>query len=193
MPSLRSFWQRLREGWDDGVSYEAVRGYHYDREPPAAYLARVAQVFGVRLEWLITGTGPQTNLDAALLDLVDRPPDDMRQALAGHLEWLRLSPGLEARVMEVFIQFHAARTGMCELVGWDAPPPTDSATRFAGVLLAGHRAFSLPLGSPYVLDMQWSRTQQMIEAALHALVLAIPDGHNLYWNDGAQEESNGEG
>jgi hypothetical protein len=186
LPSLRSFWQRLQDGWEDGASYEAVRGYHWNREPPAAYLARVAQVFGVRLEWLITGTGPQTNLDAALLDLVERPPDAMRQALSGKLDWLRLSPGLEARVMEVFIQFHAARTGMYELAGWDAPAPTDSAHVFADVLLASHRAFA-PRGTTYVLGMQWWRTQQLIEAALHALVLAIPDGHNVYWNDESQE------
>lgn len=58
-PSLRSFWQKLIDGWDEGaaVSYEAVRGYHFNREPPADYLARVADVFGYRLEWLVTGKG----------------------------------------------------------------------------------------------------------------------------------------
>jgi hypothetical protein len=61
--SLRSFWAKLSENWraeDGAVSYEAVRNYHYDREPPAAYLARVAEVFGFSLRWLITGNGPKT-------------------------------------------------------------------------------------------------------------------------------------
>ena len=54
--SKRAFWQRLCEGWDEAVSYEAVRNYHYDREPPPSYLARVVRVFPeVRLEWLVTG------------------------------------------------------------------------------------------------------------------------------------------
>jgi hypothetical protein len=63
IPSIRAFHARLVEGWasDDAVSYEAVRNYHYDRDAPAAYLARVAKVFpGVRLEYLVTGDGEMT-------------------------------------------------------------------------------------------------------------------------------------
>jgi hypothetical protein len=41
------------------VSYSAVRNYHYDsREPPVSYLLRVADLVGVRFEWLATGRGP---------------------------------------------------------------------------------------------------------------------------------------
>lgn len=58
--SRRAFWQALCDGWDDRVSYEAVRMYHWKREPPPSYLARVAEVFGVRIEWLITGEGRVT-------------------------------------------------------------------------------------------------------------------------------------
>ena len=60
-PSLRSFWARLDEGWEeeDGrVSYEAARNYHYDRAPPVSYLVRVSDVFNVSLEWLATEKGP---------------------------------------------------------------------------------------------------------------------------------------
>ena len=61
VPSLRGFWQQLAENWMEGrVSYEAVRNYHYDREAPAAYLARVAKVFNVSLVWLITGDDHMT-------------------------------------------------------------------------------------------------------------------------------------
>lgn len=64
---LRSFWRHLTSSFqgDDGfhISYDAARTYHDlqrdpPREPPAAYLARVARVFGVSLEWLATGDGP---------------------------------------------------------------------------------------------------------------------------------------
>lgn len=58
---LRSFWRDLTsEGFH--ISYDAARVYHDvdrqpPREPPAAYLARVAGMCSVRLEWLITGQG----------------------------------------------------------------------------------------------------------------------------------------
>ena len=64
VPSMRAFHAKLDDGWskEDGrVSYEAVRNYHYDRDAPASYLARVAKVFeGVRLEYLVSGDGPMT-------------------------------------------------------------------------------------------------------------------------------------
>lgn len=57
--SLRAFWTRLTRDWDEdeAVSYEAARRYHWKRDPPVAYLKRVAEVFDVSLEWLITGRG----------------------------------------------------------------------------------------------------------------------------------------
>jgi hypothetical protein len=64
IPSQRAFWQRVAEGWDDAPSYEAVRTYHFNREAPAAYLARVAYVFPeIRLEWLVTGEGEMTDAE----------------------------------------------------------------------------------------------------------------------------------
>lgn len=64
VPTLRAFFDRLVEPRSPTdtyqLSYAAVRNYHFDREPPASYLARVAQVFGIKLEWLITGEGEPT-------------------------------------------------------------------------------------------------------------------------------------
>ncbi len=69
--SLRAFWRLVtqeapgRAMW--GVSYDAVRTWHIDgREPPAAYLRRLAEVFGVRLQWLIQGIGAPTVAEGAL-------------------------------------------------------------------------------------------------------------------------------
>lgn len=59
--SKRAFWKRLVEGSDPHfVSYSAVKNYHYDREPPISYLTRVSKVFGVRVPWLLLGTGAPT-------------------------------------------------------------------------------------------------------------------------------------
>jgi hypothetical protein len=69
LPSLRSFWARLAKEWPDAdgaVSYEAARNYHYDREPSVAYIARVAVVFGFRLEWLISEKGAPTEQEEQL-------------------------------------------------------------------------------------------------------------------------------
>jgi hypothetical protein len=45
------------------VSYPSALTYHTNREPPAAYLAHVAKVFGVRMEWLATGEGHMTKAE----------------------------------------------------------------------------------------------------------------------------------
>ncbi len=66
--SLAEFHRRLTAGWSAGcgrrASYEAARTYHYDRDAPASYLDRVAEVFGVRLEWLVAGRGARTAAEA---------------------------------------------------------------------------------------------------------------------------------
>ena len=65
--SLSEFWRRLVKEQEDGdsfsVSYAAARNYHYDRSPPAAYLVRVAEVYDIRLSWLLTGDGEPTEMD----------------------------------------------------------------------------------------------------------------------------------
>ena len=77
IPSLRAFWTRLVEGqgvgagWDDPVSYEAVRNYHHNREPTPSYLARVAEVFGFRLEWLVADWGEPTEAEGEFMGQED--------------------------------------------------------------------------------------------------------------------------
>ncbi|MCG6954959.1 MAG: helix-turn-helix domain containing protein [Gemmatimonadetes bacterium] len=55
--TLRDFWRELTLDGAYQVSYEAIRNYHHDREPPVEYLVQVARVFGVDLQWLATGEG----------------------------------------------------------------------------------------------------------------------------------------
>ncbi len=59
--TLRDFWRELTLDGAYQVSYEAVRNYHHDREPPVEYLVQVARVFDVDLEWLATGVGVNRN------------------------------------------------------------------------------------------------------------------------------------
>lgn len=64
-----------RPGFD--VSYSAIRNYHYDRDPPLAYLQRVADVFDVSLGWLVTGAGSVAGKEAGEL-IRSREEIDMR-------------------------------------------------------------------------------------------------------------------
>jgi len=55
--TLRDFWRELTSDDEYRISYEAVRNYHGDRDPPVDYLVRVSDVFHVNLPWLATGRG----------------------------------------------------------------------------------------------------------------------------------------
>lgn len=71
--SLKTFWEGLGgpispmgEGGyalpvdEEGrykISYEAVRNYHYDRQPPNHYFIRVAEVYSALVPWLMYGQG----------------------------------------------------------------------------------------------------------------------------------------
>lgn len=46
-----------------GVHPNTVGNYEKDREPPVSYVAAVAERYGIRLEWLISGRGPMRNGD----------------------------------------------------------------------------------------------------------------------------------
>ena len=67
IPSLKDFWRELGGEEGSGVGYEAVRNYHYDRDPPVSYLVAVTRRFpAYRLEWLATGEGKPTHEEEAL-------------------------------------------------------------------------------------------------------------------------------
>ena len=80
VPTLSEFHRKLleRRGEDDNfqVSYAAARNYHYDRDAPASYLVRVAEVFNVRLPWLLTGEGEPTEFETAVSKRQKKSPED---------------------------------------------------------------------------------------------------------------------
>jgi len=53
--SLKDFWKEV--GGEKVCSYQSAQNYHYDREPPVAYLVAVSRSFRVTVEWLATETG----------------------------------------------------------------------------------------------------------------------------------------
>ncbi|MEJ2206042.1 MAG: hypothetical protein P8170_18255 [Gemmatimonadota bacterium] len=106
--TLRDFWRELTADGGYQVSYEAVRNYHHDREPPVEYLVQVARVFGVDLEWLATGDGgawgasENGNGNGARLETRDIEDEARREYEAGIREHLRRFgrlPPLAADVM----------------------------------------------------------------------------------------------
>jgi hypothetical protein len=111
-PSLRSFWIHLADGWtkEDGwVSYEAVRNYHYDRDPPGAYVARVVEVFSdyCTAQWLLTGKGPVTPADAVL---ATEERGELGIALRWQLDFLGNLPlAVSAALVNYGTLRHAAR------------------------------------------------------------------------------------
>jgi hypothetical protein len=106
LESLLEFHQRLtaphgsREGPFD-VSYSAVRNYHFDREPPLSYLRRVAEVFGVRLAWLVTGEGEPEPPPVGTQDLPERMWARVRaKQAAAEEDWIESLDLGEAEIAE---------------------------------------------------------------------------------------------
>ncbi len=131
--SKRAFWQKVRDGWDKKVSYEAVRTYHHDREPPPSYLARVGEVFGVRLEWLITGKG-------GMFAFPEAP--GLSKGLVETCPVVRgTSPGIQARFTDLLHLY------------WAQAP--DHAPRHSPEAVAEVRELALDLDSLLTLPLRW--------------------------------------
>lgn len=77
------------------VSYSATRNYHFDREPPASYLARVCVVFSINPTWLLLGLGDELIYRQRAVNDLRHLAEAVNEALASVLGEL---PGL-MRVM----------------------------------------------------------------------------------------------
>ena len=132
--TLKEFHERI--GGDDFKSYSAVRNYHHcDHDPkrervaPADYLARVAKVFGVRLEWLITGERPVTVGQQVTEDALAEE-EQRREGL---------DEEAEKSIQEHRERVGAARTALAEATGASVSP-----VAFAVFLHAWNRMKSQP-------------------------------------------------
>ena len=54
--TLTDWHDRVAEDYE--CSYQAIRRWHSDREPPISYVDAVARIGNANLEWLIRGEGP---------------------------------------------------------------------------------------------------------------------------------------
>lgn len=196
--SIRAFAEEL--GGEDGqyphlrgTSYGGVRQYVEGAvtHPRVELLRAMADVLGVRGDWLAFDEGPMTDAEErgrqaaeegdGILERVARQmagrteADRTADAMRGRAGWVLQSQGTEARAAEVFTRFHAQRERLARLNDKEPPPPMQSMDLFVELL-------TRPL-------MQW-RTRQGIsvhpdrllayaDAALLALSLATPDGRDF--------------
>ena len=176
--TLREFWRRLIDGEEYEVSYEAVRNYHSDRDPPVDYLIRVAEVFGVNLEWLATGATEPWPVDA-----------EVETAARGVAE--RAHPEFESAMEEVFWQYRklpplavAVILKTCDRLYRDAEfraslqsrtgPTRAYVGRFVGKALAGP-LMNAVAGTVRTADLHMWQIESYVVGICQALVALIPN------------------
>jgi hypothetical protein len=162
--TLADFHRKLEAPAADGstysVSYAAVRRYHYDRVPPADYMARVCAVFPeLRLEWLLTGRDEMTRAEQRRTVASDDPTDWVRA-----LRWQ--IPALSDFPQSVVVAFlhhvdlwSRARGILGDPAGWE--DYARSVWDHIAAPLQGRRPYDFVAFAEYVI------------AALHARNLAL--------------------
>ena len=116
--TLKAFWEALTKDDDYEVSYEAVRNYHFNREPPVAYVRQVAKVFGVRLQYLIDGEEPALVEEEAYQELFAESADleatEGQRILDAVFEAFPPIRSLPIHVQGLFVEVWSAYSG----TGW---------------------------------------------------------------------------
>ena len=176
--TLRDFWREITKDAGYRVSYEAVRNYHNDRDPPVDYLVRVADVFGVDLHWLATGRGAPWPADPSI-------GERAREAgAAGTIEF-------EQALREVFWQYEtlpplaiAAVLKTCDRLHRDAAfrtrisgkttPTRPYIGRFVGKALAGPLVNAVA-GSVHTSDLHPWQMESYVLALCQGLAALIPN------------------
>ena len=77
---IKTFHARVKNAGDLKVSYAAARHYDFDRVAPPDYFVAVAKEYPVRLDWLLTGEGPWTELEAKMIEAVASADDAYEMA-----------------------------------------------------------------------------------------------------------------
>lgn len=191
--SLRAFWGHVLDGWRDeydhpvALSYEAVRTYHYDKPAPASYLARVAALFGYRLDWLVTGEGARTQAEASV---TQRAVELLDPKLDAVLSFNRYTPATRAVFDETWRRIvagiHAPEGGLSEVdvtaVGFQLWRLIDIVPELFGFRHAD--------------ELSDREINDFYRAMLHALALVVPESRKgddprqrgVDWADGVQPQ-----
>ena len=181
MDTLRDFWRALVEDGSYQISYEAVRNYHSDRDPPIGYLVRVSDVFGADLRWLATGEGAPFPADPSV-----------RRAADAVLEGPQLGE-FERALTEVFRLYSklpplaaAVTLKTCERLYRDAHhrahlerksgPTRSYVGRFVGKALAGPLVNAVA-GTVRTSELHVWQIESYVVGICQALTALIPNPH----------------
>ncbi len=182
LATLRDFWRALVDDGTYNVSYEAVRNYHSDRDPPVDYLVRVSDVFGVDLHWLATGLGAPFPSDPSVAKVANGVVADNPKMAA-----------FEMAVGEAFHLFHrlpplarAVVLKTCERLYRDAHyraqlehktgPSRGYVGRFVGKALAGPLVNAVA-GTVRTGELHTWQIESYVLGICQALTALIPNPH----------------
>jgi len=176
--TLREFWRRLIEGGDYEVSYEAVRNYHSDRDPPVDYLIRVAGVFGVSLEWLATGEKQpwpgDASVETAAREVVERGHHEFETSLEEVFwQYSKLPPLARAVVLKACDRLFRDAQFRASLQGRSGPTRS-YVGRFVGKALAGP-LMNAVAGTVRTGDLHTWQVESYVLGICQALVALIPN------------------
>ncbi len=169
--TLLDFHERLTEDSGLEVSYSGVRNYHYDRDPPISYLERVAEVFKVRLAWLVTGERYMTDLEDFMQE--EDAPRDITELLLQHSpNRSQPSKALRAQWEQSLMEALYARRLLAIRQGDNPPGEHQVSEDLSQMIFAPLRYWKPDI-------MTERRYEQYVAAMLHAITLAIPDDRTL--------------
>jgi hypothetical protein len=176
--TLREFWRELTKGAYK-VSYEAVRNYHNDRDPPVEYLVHVAQAFGVSLEWLATGNGTPWPSDPGVREAAQNAAEDGHrrefEAALREVFWHypKLPPLAVAVVLKTCDRLYHDAQARARRAG-KAGPSRPYVGRFVGKALAGP-LMNAVAGTVRTSDLHPWQLESYVLGLCQALVALIPN------------------
>lgn len=176
--TLRDFWRRLTQGGEYEISYEAIRNYHSDRDPPVEYLIRVSEVFGCSLEWLATGEKQpwpaDSDVETAAREVVEGAHGDFEKALEEVFwQYPKLPPLAMAVVLKTCDRLHRDAEFRASLHGKTAPTRS-YVGRFVGKALAGP-LMNAVAGTVRTSDLHTWQIESYTLGICQALVALIPN------------------
>lgn len=176
--TLRDFWRRLVEDGTYEISYEAVRNYHSDRDPPVEYLVRVSQVFTVNLEWLATGNAQpwpsDADVDSAARHVAEGGHPEFESALEEVFwQYRKLPPLAQAVVLKTCDRLFRDAEFRSSLQGRTGPT-RGYVGRFVGKALAGPLVNAVA-GTVRTADLHTWQIESYTLGICQALVSLIPN------------------
>ena len=178
LSTLRDFWRALTEDGTFKISYEAVRNYHADRDPPVEYLVRVSDQFAVSLPWLATGRGHpwpgDPDIARASKAAKAAPREEFEQALREVFAQFTTLPSLAAATaLETCDRLHRDAEFRSRLSG-RTPPTRSYVGRFVGKALAGPLVNAVA-GSVRSSELHPWQVESYVSGICQALTALIPN------------------